>query len=64
MLLRGWLALFHVAPREELLKTLEAGLDRSCAPVLLPGRYAFLLSCGAENIRNSRGWSVAVGSQR
>jgi len=64
LLLRGWLGLFHVAPREELLKTLEAGLDRRCAPLLLPGRYAFVLSCSAEDIRKSPGWSVAVGSQR
>ncbi len=39
--LRGWLGLFHVAPREELLRTIEkngagAGLR------LLAGRYAFI----------------------
>jgi len=42
-LLRRWLALFHVAPREELLATLEAGRMRdSGALKLLAGRYAFI----------------------
>ena len=63
LLLRAWLGLFHVAPREELLKTLEKGLSTRCTPVLLPGRYAFVLSCSAQDIRKNSGWSVAVGSQ-
>ncbi len=37
--LRRWLALFHVAPREELLKTLERGGQGRLN--LLAGRYAF-----------------------
>jgi S-adenosylmethionine-diacylgycerolhomoserine-N-methlytransferase len=47
-LLRRWLSLFHVEPREELLRTLEA-LD--CGPGslhTLPGRYAFLFRGGCE----------------
>jgi S-adenosylmethionine-diacylgycerolhomoserine-N-methlytransferase len=49
-LLRGWLALFHVEPRTEILKTLESsresanGKKSGDAGVLriFPGRYAFL----------------------
>jgi S-adenosylmethionine-diacylgycerolhomoserine-N-methlytransferase len=46
-LLRRWLALFHVEPREELLGSLEqvAGLSLRT----LPFRYAFLYS-GSGNI--------------
>ncbi|HEX4302671.1 MAG TPA: class I SAM-dependent methyltransferase [Rhizomicrobium sp.] len=40
-LLRGWLALFHVAPREELLRTIESG-DKKGHLDLLAGRYAFI----------------------
>ncbi len=40
-LLRGWLALFHVAPREELLRTIENG-DNKGRLELLAGRYAFI----------------------
>ncbi len=45
-ILRGWLALFHVAPREELLRTIEAGADVKSLH-LLAGRYAFLWTAGA-----------------
>jgi S-adenosylmethionine-diacylgycerolhomoserine-N-methlytransferase len=43
--LRAWLHLFHVTPRDELLRLLEgAARDRpGCALHLLPGRYAFVL---------------------
>jgi S-adenosylmethionine-diacylgycerolhomoserine-N-methlytransferase len=42
-ILRRWLALFHVAPREELLATLENGrLQDEGALKLLMGRYAFI----------------------
>lgn len=42
-LLRGWLALFHVAPREELLAGIErSGAAQSGRLRLLAGRYAFL----------------------
>ncbi|MEJ1967543.1 MAG: class I SAM-dependent methyltransferase [Rhizomicrobium sp.] len=42
--LRGWLALFHVAPREELLAAIEAGCRQGAAGrlTLLAGRYAFI----------------------
>lgn len=43
-----WLGLFHVAPRVELLHTLE---QRHAAHLkLLPGRYSFLLKTGATDI--------------
>jgi S-adenosylmethionine-diacylgycerolhomoserine-N-methlytransferase len=41
-ILRGWLALFHVAPREELLKTVEKADQKHSSLTLLPGRYAFV----------------------
>jgi len=50
--LRGWLGLFHVAPREELLTTLEREFGVQDGLVVLPGRYAFVLSCGAEKLRS------------
>lgn len=40
--LMGWLHLFHVAPREELLATFEAAHVGSLR--FLPGRYAFVLT--------------------
>jgi S-adenosylmethionine-diacylgycerolhomoserine-N-methlytransferase len=41
--LRRWLALFHVAPREELLATIERGARREGGTLsLLAGRYAFI----------------------
>lgn len=40
--LRGWLALFHVAPREELLHAIEQ--ESGGGLTLLTGRYAFLWS--------------------
>lgn len=44
----AWLALFHVAPRVELLKSLEQ--QKGAALRFLPGRYAFLLSAIELNI--------------
>jgi S-adenosylmethionine-diacylgycerolhomoserine-N-methlytransferase len=41
-LLRSWLNLFHVEPREELLRTLEAVKGDLFHLHTLPGRYAFL----------------------
>jgi len=40
-LLRSWLGLFHVAPREELLRSIEAGSGQGGLE-LLWGRYAFV----------------------
>jgi S-adenosylmethionine-diacylgycerolhomoserine-N-methlytransferase len=52
-LMRTWLKLFHVEPRVEILRALELAIgktgrnDRRLS--ILPGRYAFVLSClGAE----------------
>ena len=64
MLLRGWLGLFHVAPREELLMTIENNLGSGDEMALLPGRYAFLLSARAQSVQKEPFWSVAGGSQR
>jgi S-adenosylmethionine-diacylgycerolhomoserine-N-methlytransferase len=44
-LLMGWLNLFHVAPRAELLHAFET--KKTGALSLLPGRYAFLLTIGS-----------------
>jgi len=42
--LLAWLALFHVEPRVELLKSLENLAGQGAYFRVLPGRYAFLLS--------------------
>ena len=44
----GWLHLFHVAPRVELLERLEH--EPGAALRLLPGRYAFLLTAGNVHV--------------
>lgn len=46
--LRGWLALFHVSPREELLRTIESGDGGGSwgRIQLLTGRYAFIWTAG------------------
>ncbi len=44
----AWLALFHVAPRVELLESLEQ--QKGTALRFLPGRYAFLLTVGSLKI--------------
>jgi len=43
--LRAWLRLFHVAPRDELLRLLEAATRTrgNCSLRTWPGRYAFVL---------------------
>ncbi len=51
-ILRGWLSLFHVAPREELLRTIGAA-GPTAALDLLPGRYAFVWRAG----RDDRFWA-------
>jgi S-adenosylmethionine-diacylgycerolhomoserine-N-methlytransferase len=50
--LRAWLGLFHVAPRDELLAALERHFGAQDGLVLLPGRYAFALSCKAEKLQS------------
>jgi len=44
-LMLGWLRLFHVSPRVELLRSLER--DNGASLRVLPGRYAFLITTGA-----------------
>lgn len=44
----GWLGLFHVSPRVELLQRLEH--ESGAALRLLPGRYAFLFTAGALSV--------------
>lgn len=44
-LMRRWLGLFHVSPREALLHALEAEVGKADEALnILPGRYAFRLS--------------------
>lgn len=47
-LLRAWLGLFHVAPREELLRSIEAGSGTGSLD-LLAGRYAFVWTAGRDD---------------
>lgn len=51
-MLRSWLGLFHVAPRVELLETLEKRAIPAARLTLLPGRYAFLLACRADELQS------------
>jgi S-adenosylmethionine-diacylgycerolhomoserine-N-methlytransferase len=44
----GWLGLFHVSPRVELLQRLEQ--EPGAALRLLPGRYAFLFTAGSLSV--------------
>jgi S-adenosylmethionine-diacylgycerolhomoserine-N-methlytransferase len=52
--LRAWLRLFHVSPRDELLKLLESGMRSrpDCRLRTLPGRYAFILKASASAIKD------------
>jgi len=45
--------LFHVAPRVELLETIQRNPSTARRLTLLPGRYAFLLSCRAEDLQSN-----------
>jgi S-adenosylmethionine-diacylgycerolhomoserine-N-methlytransferase len=48
--LLAWLRLFHVAPRVELLAALEHQARESAHFRVLPGRYAFLLTCRGTDL--------------
>jgi S-adenosylmethionine-diacylgycerolhomoserine-N-methlytransferase len=48
--LLGWLRLFHVQPRVELLETLEKNVEKSDTLQILMGRYAFVLTSGAKGL--------------
>ena len=50
-MLRSWLGLFHVAPRVELLDALQQNPSTAIRLTLLPGRYAFLLSCRTDELQ-------------
>ena len=50
--LRAWLRLFHVAPRDTLLKELEAARSTTLSFHILPGRYAFVIAAHPEAFRN------------
>jgi len=50
--LRAWLGLFHVTPQDELLAALERHFGAQDGLVLLPGRYAFALSCKTEKLQS------------
>jgi S-adenosylmethionine-diacylgycerolhomoserine-N-methlytransferase len=51
-LLRFWLSLFHVSPREELVEALDRhGHNGTSGSLrLLPGRYAFVLSAPKQGV--------------
>jgi len=51
--LLGWLRLFHVEPRIELLETLERNSDNFAEFQLLMGRYAFILTSVASGLSSS-----------
>jgi S-adenosylmethionine-diacylgycerolhomoserine-N-methlytransferase len=62
-LMKTWLALFHVTPREEILAALERTKrlypnDKSSLR-MLAGRYGFLLHCDGETIRKMLAEDVA-----
>jgi S-adenosylmethionine-diacylgycerolhomoserine-N-methlytransferase len=67
-LLRRWLALFHVEPRVEILRALEADAKRNGASKaalrLLPARYAFLWTATKVEAESWAINHVAVQSQR
>ena len=42
--LRAWLGLFHVAPRDALLRDLEQARETTLSFRVLPGRYAFVIT--------------------
>ena len=50
-LLRAWLKIFHVSPRDELLTAIEREVGGSGALNLLTGRYAFILRADPRQIR-------------
>jgi S-adenosylmethionine-diacylgycerolhomoserine-N-methlytransferase len=45
-----WLALFHVEPRGELLRVLEGAASAGSVLQVLPGRYAFILTCSGDSL--------------
>jgi S-adenosylmethionine-diacylgycerolhomoserine-N-methlytransferase len=66
-LLRGWLHLFHVEPRVEILASLERQTnqktDNSGQIILLPARYAFLWTSNKRGIQSLADCHVAPQTQ-
>jgi S-adenosylmethionine-diacylgycerolhomoserine-N-methlytransferase len=66
--MKAWLALFHVTPRKDILSALEK--VKHLYPQdkvnlrLLVGRYAFVLHCPSESVKNMLAIDVAGRSQR
>lgn len=60
--LLGWLHLFHVEPRMELLDLLEKAAGETAVLQILPGRYAFLLTGSGDGL-SRLGEAVAPQSQ-
>jgi S-adenosylmethionine-diacylgycerolhomoserine-N-methlytransferase len=60
--LLGWLRLFHVEPRSELLNALEKAAGKGAVLRILPGRYAFLLTSPGDGL-GDLGGAVARQSQ-
>lgn len=62
-IMRGWLALFHVAPRTEIVTALLQDkallLKENSSFRLLEGRYAFLLHCDGAALRELLAYYVA-----
>jgi S-adenosylmethionine-diacylgycerolhomoserine-N-methlytransferase len=50
--LRWWLRLFHVAPRDALLNSLEGARSTTLSFHTLPGRYAFVIAAHPEAFRD------------
>lgn len=51
-ILRAWLRLFHVSPREALLNGLEEARETTVSFHILPGRYAFVITAPPESFRD------------
>ncbi|MGB8366545.1 MAG: class I SAM-dependent methyltransferase [Rhizomicrobium sp.] len=66
-MLRGWLRLFHVEPRVEILHELEIKAQqqslKSGQLSLLPARYAFLWNCSKAGAEDFASLDVAARSQ-
>jgi S-adenosylmethionine-diacylgycerolhomoserine-N-methlytransferase len=59
-MLRAWLARFHVAPRDELLATVQIPARNDCTLHILPFRFAFVLEATPQAIREiARGRGIA-----
>lgn len=62
-LLRRWLKVFHVRPREELLRWIERAAPADGDLWVSPGRYAFSFHCHPDSLVRLGLRHVAAGSQ-